>query len=53
MLPDLGKYAVPVLSAYAASILLILGLVGLSLWQGRRMKRRLDALESRAGDRVR
>lgn len=45
---DLGKYAGTVLTAYGASVLLILGLVGLTLWQGRRMKRRLDALEARA-----
>lgn len=47
-MPDLGQYAVTVLSAYGASLALILGLVALSLWQGARMKRRLDQIEARA-----
>ena len=50
MTPDLGKYAGPVLSAYAASILLILALVAVSLWQGARMKRRLVEVETRANE---
>lgn len=48
-MPDLGKYALTVLSAYAAGILLILALVAVSLWQARRMKRRLDSVEARIG----
>lgn len=48
MFPDLGKYAVTVLSAYGASMVLILGLVGLTLWQGARVKRRLAEVEARA-----
>lgn len=51
-MPDLGKYAVWVLSAYGASTLLVLGLVGLSLWQSVRMKRRLQAIEARAGEHI-
>ena len=47
MMPDLGKYAIPVLSAYGAAILLLLGLVALSLWQAGRMKRRLAEVEAR------
>ena len=47
-MPDLGKYAIPVLSAYAAAILLLLGLVALTLWQGARMKRRLAEVEARS-----
>lgn len=47
MIPDLGKYAGPVLSAYAVSLLLLAAIIGVSIWQARRMKRRLDAAEAR------
>jgi heme exporter protein D len=47
MIPELGKYAGTVLGAYAVSILLIVGLTGLSILRARKMKRELDALESR------
>lgn len=47
MMPDLGKYAATVLSAYAASIVLLVALVVLTLWQGARMKRALEAIETR------
>jgi heme exporter protein D len=50
MIPELGKYAFEVLSSYAASILLIAGLVSLSIWQGRRVKRDLAEVESRQGN---
>lgn len=49
MMPDLGKYAGAVLGAYAASVLLILGLVGLSLWRAARVKRALGEAEARHG----
>lgn len=49
MMPDLGKYAVEVLGSYAASVLLIAGLVGLSLWQGARVRDRLREVEERQG----
>jgi heme exporter protein D len=49
MIPDLGKYAGPVLGAYAASIVLILLLVGISLWRGARVRRALDEAEARQG----
>lgn len=49
MMPDLGKYAGAVLSSYAASIVLILALVALSLWQAARMRRTLDEIEARQG----
>ncbi len=52
MIPDLGKYAGAVLGAYGASILLLVGLVLASLWQARRMKRALDAVEARARARA-
>ncbi len=47
MMPDLGKYAFTVLAAYGASLGLIAGLIGLTLWQGAQAKRKLDDLEQR------
>lgn len=49
MMPDLGKYAVTVLSAYGAALGLLLALVAVTLWQGARMKRALDEVERREG----
>jgi heme exporter protein D len=48
MMPDLGTYAVPVLSAYAAGLGLIALLVAASLWQAARVRRRLREVEERA-----
>ena len=45
MMPELGKYAGAVLSAYGISLLLLLGLVGFSVWQARRVKGRLERAE--------
>ncbi len=42
---DLGKYAGAVLSAYAISLILILGLVGFSVWRARVVKALLDRAE--------
>ncbi len=47
MMPDLGKYAGAVLSSYAVSILLIVGLVALSIIRARRVRRGLDEIEAR------
>ena len=47
MMPDLGKYAGTVLGAYAAALLLLAALVAVTLWQGARMKRALDAADRR------
>lgn len=47
MMPDLGKYAGTVLSAYGAAIVLLVALVALTLWQGARMKRALEEIEGR------
>jgi len=47
MMPELGKYAGAVLSSYAASIVLLLALVALTLWKGARVKRTLDEVEAR------
>lgn len=49
MMPDLGKYAGPVLGSYAASIALILALVALSLWKSAKVKRALREVEERQG----
>ena len=49
MMPELGKYAVPVLTAYGTSIGLIFGLVGLTLWRGARVRRQLREVELRQG----
>lgn len=49
MMPDLGKYAGAVLSAYGAGIGLIVVLVAVTLWQGARVRRALRAAEARRG----
>ncbi len=52
MMPDLGKYAVTVLGAYGAALALLVALVALTLWQGRRVRRALEEIEARgAGER--
>lgn len=47
MMPDLGKYAGTVLGAYGAALALLVLLVVVTLWQGQRVKRALEAVESR------
>lgn len=47
MLPDLGKYAATVLSAYGASLLLLAALVALSLGRGRKVRREMEDVERR------
>ncbi len=47
-MPDLGKYADAVLSAYAVSIVLILGLVAVSVIRARRIRKQLQEVEKRA-----
>ena len=51
MMPELGKCAGAVLGSYAATAVLIAGLVGLTLWQSVRMKRALAEAEARLGDK--
>lgn len=46
-MPDLGKYADTVLSAYASSIVLLILLVGISLLRGRRVRAEMDRIERR------
>ena len=48
MMPELGKYAGTVLGAYGASLVLLVALVALTVWQGRRAKRDLEEVEARA-----
>ncbi|MCF6272083.1 MAG: heme exporter protein CcmD [Rhodobacteraceae bacterium] len=47
MLPDLGKYVVPVLSAYGAMIILAGGLVLASLKSAKDSKKTLAKLEQK------
>ena len=47
MMPDLGKYAEAVLSAYAVSIVLLVSIVVLSLWRGRRVRAEMEDVERR------
>jgi len=47
MMPDLGKYAASVLSAYGVTFLLLAGTVALTLLRGARVKRRLEEAEER------
>ena len=44
-MPDLGKYAFEVITAYGASIAVLAVLVGLSLRRSRRVKRMLEEIE--------
>ncbi len=47
MMPDLGKYALWVLSAYGAGLVLIAALVIQSIWRDRKMARLLAEIEAR------
>ncbi len=47
MMPDLGKYALPVLGAYGVAIVLILALTWLSLRRSSRLRKELSELERR------
>jgi heme exporter protein D len=49
-MPDLGKYAYTVLSAYGVSLALLLGLIGLTLRRSRLVRRALEAQEQRKSD---
>ena len=46
-MPDLGKYAVYVLSSYAVTIGLLAAIILASIWQARRVRARLEAVENR------
>ena len=47
MWPDLGKYTTAVLGSYAVCLGLMLGLVALTLWRSKAMKRALAEAEAR------
>ena len=46
-MPDLGKYADAVLSAYAASIVLLVVIVAMTLIRGRKVRAEMDKIESK------
>jgi heme exporter protein D len=46
MMPDLGKYAVEVISAYAVSLVLLAALIGLTLRRGRAARAALAEAEA-------
>lgn len=48
VMPDLGKYADAVLGSYAVSLVLLAGIIGFSIAQARRARRRLVEAEARA-----
>lgn len=48
-MPELGKYATEVLSAYAGSLALLIVLVGLTLHKGRKAKADLARAEAETG----
>jgi len=45
MIPDLGKYAGTVLSAYSATIVLLVILVAWTLYRGRKVRAEMAELE--------
>lgn len=47
MMPDLGKYADTVLSAYAVSIFLIVALVAVSMIRAGKVKNQLQEIEEK------
>lgn len=46
-MPDLGQYTVYVLSSYAVALGLLAAIVAGSIWQARRVRARLEAVENR------
>ena len=53
MFPDLGKYAVPVLAAYASMFVLLAALVLISLKRGKESKATLEKLEQKRDENER
>ncbi len=48
-MPDLGQYAVEVLSAYAVTIVPLVAIVIASIWKARRTRAKLSDVEERRG----
>ena len=48
-MPDLGTYAIEVLSAYAASIVLLVLFVAMTLLRGRRVRAEMNEIDPKAG----
>ena len=46
-MPELGKYAAEVMTAYGVALLLLAGIVALSVIRGKRIKRELEEAEER------
>ena len=46
-MPDLGKYGETILTAYSATIILVVAMVVLSVVRARKVKRQLAELEAR------
>ncbi|OUS08166.1 heme exporter protein CcmD [Rhodobacterales bacterium 52_120_T64] len=46
-MPDLGKYGATILTAYSATIILVVAMVVLSVVRARKVKRQLAELEAR------
>ena len=46
-MPDLGKYGETIMTAYAATIILVAAIVVLSIVRARKVKRQLAELEAR------
>ncbi|MCK4861453.1 MAG: heme exporter protein CcmD [Rhodobacteraceae bacterium] len=46
-MPDLGKYGETILTAYAATIILVAAIVVLSIVRARKVKKQLAELEAR------
>lgn len=46
-MPDLGRYATEVLSAYAGAIALLVILIAASVWKARKVLRQLREAENR------
>ena len=49
MIPDLGKYAVPVLGSYAATLILLVAIIGFTYLRAAQTKRALAEAEARIG----
>lgn len=47
MMPDLGKYAIPVLSAYGSSIFILVVLIWASIARAARVKKNLEDYEAK------